>query len=575
MSSAEAAAEPALRRPQPWPPSRRRPIGTRPTCSSTSPWPTTSATVFHWSNETPAWRELLKEVQLHPQMIVGVSDGGAHLDRDDGQEWSTHFLSTWWRTEQRVAARGGRAAHHGHTGRHPRAARPGPAGRGPAPPTCSCSTPTSSTWARAARSSTPSPVPPASAPFPAASPPPSSTGRSWWRPASAPAPPPAWWCGRHERSPPPRHRLRRRRRSGHAPSTPTSTASPTWTARASTGPGPRRSRRGGMPPPSAPPWITSWSPRGRPHPSCRPSPRSGSTRWVARAELALARWVTAFGVAKLRCADGGVVVAVVDRPAPLDSAGWAPESGIADAVEALTRSLARSEGPRRVRVDAVTTPAGSHAARSWIRRRRWPPSRARSCSRPSVPSGSSSRPTRSASPGRSCTPTAGGRGDDRGSDRAPRPEGRARHRGQRWCGPRHRGGVRPGRMDGVDRCSPGDPGPGRRRRGRCRRRARPGGGVRRRRPGIGPRHRGRRHRHRRSTRRRRPQRHQRALAPPDRSGRCPARRHRRPRQRLGAGHLSPGRRIPSAPRRRRRRLRGAHARRPGSRARPACPCTPR
>ncbi|QXC59541.1 amidohydrolase family protein [Aquihabitans sp. G128] len=56
--------------------------------------------VFHWSNETPAWRELLRDVQRHPQMIVGVSDGGAHLDRDDGQEWSTHFLATWWRSEQ-------------------------------------------------------------------------------------------------------------------------------------------------------------------------------------------------------------------------------------------------------------------------------------------------------------------------------------------------------------------------------------------------------------------------------------------------------------------------------------------
>jgi N-acyl-D-aspartate/D-glutamate deacylase len=53
--------------------------------------------VFHWSNETAAWRELLAEVQRHPQMLVGVSDGGAHLDRDDGAEWSTHFLCTWWR----------------------------------------------------------------------------------------------------------------------------------------------------------------------------------------------------------------------------------------------------------------------------------------------------------------------------------------------------------------------------------------------------------------------------------------------------------------------------------------------
>jgi N-acyl-D-aspartate/D-glutamate deacylase len=33
-------------------------------------------------------------------MIVGVSDGGAHLDFDDGAEWSSHFLATWWRSEQ-------------------------------------------------------------------------------------------------------------------------------------------------------------------------------------------------------------------------------------------------------------------------------------------------------------------------------------------------------------------------------------------------------------------------------------------------------------------------------------------
>jgi N-acyl-D-aspartate/D-glutamate deacylase len=57
-------------------------------------------TVFHWSNETPAWRELLRDVQRHPQMVMGVSDGGAHLAWDDGAEWSTYFLTTWWRQER-------------------------------------------------------------------------------------------------------------------------------------------------------------------------------------------------------------------------------------------------------------------------------------------------------------------------------------------------------------------------------------------------------------------------------------------------------------------------------------------
>jgi N-acyl-D-amino-acid deacylase len=57
-------------------------------------------TVFHWSNETPAWRELLRDVQRHPQMVMGVSDGGAHLAWDDGAEWSTYFLTTWWQQEK-------------------------------------------------------------------------------------------------------------------------------------------------------------------------------------------------------------------------------------------------------------------------------------------------------------------------------------------------------------------------------------------------------------------------------------------------------------------------------------------
>ena len=71
----------------------------RPTSCSIwpSPTPTRSST---GPTRRPAWRELLREVQRHPQMIVGVSDGGAHLDFDDGAEWSTHFLATWWRAER-------------------------------------------------------------------------------------------------------------------------------------------------------------------------------------------------------------------------------------------------------------------------------------------------------------------------------------------------------------------------------------------------------------------------------------------------------------------------------------------
>ena len=88
----------------------------------------------------------------------------------------------------------------------------------------------------------------------------------------------------------------------------------------------------------------------------RPLAAVDPDEWTERVEGALATGVAALGAAKARCADGGAVVAVVDRPPPLDSAGWAPESGVADAVEALARSLARSEGPRGVRVNVVTGP---------------------------------------------------------------------------------------------------------------------------------------------------------------------------------------------------------------------------
>ena len=48
-----------------------------------------------WENKTPEWEQAVRESQRHPHMIVGVSDGGAHLDRDDGVRWSSYFLRFW------------------------------------------------------------------------------------------------------------------------------------------------------------------------------------------------------------------------------------------------------------------------------------------------------------------------------------------------------------------------------------------------------------------------------------------------------------------------------------------------
>jgi N-acyl-D-aspartate/D-glutamate deacylase len=52
---------------------------------------------FLWKTETPEWIEGTKVAQDDPHMIVGTSDGGAHLDRDDGAEAHTWFLEHWVR----------------------------------------------------------------------------------------------------------------------------------------------------------------------------------------------------------------------------------------------------------------------------------------------------------------------------------------------------------------------------------------------------------------------------------------------------------------------------------------------
>ncbi len=55
------------------------------------------ATEFLWSTDTPEWRDGTFRASSHPQMIIGTSDAGAHLGRDDGAEFSSYFLECWVR----------------------------------------------------------------------------------------------------------------------------------------------------------------------------------------------------------------------------------------------------------------------------------------------------------------------------------------------------------------------------------------------------------------------------------------------------------------------------------------------
>ncbi len=54
-------------------------------------------TEFIWKTETPEWIEGTNIAQSDPHMLVGTSDGGAHLDRDDGAEAHSYFLRYWVR----------------------------------------------------------------------------------------------------------------------------------------------------------------------------------------------------------------------------------------------------------------------------------------------------------------------------------------------------------------------------------------------------------------------------------------------------------------------------------------------
>ncbi len=81
------------------------------------------------------------------------------------------------------------------------------------------------------------------------------------------------------------------------------------------------------------------------------SPRA----WLEHLERRLALWMIAAKVGVGRCADGGSLVMVVERPAALDTLGRSALVGAAEGVLSLSRCMAASEGRRGVRVNAVAT----------------------------------------------------------------------------------------------------------------------------------------------------------------------------------------------------------------------------
>jgi N-acyl-D-aspartate/D-glutamate deacylase len=52
-------------------------------------------TELRWQAESPEWRDAVEIAQRDPRMIIGTSDGGAHLARDDQADWSSYFLRSW------------------------------------------------------------------------------------------------------------------------------------------------------------------------------------------------------------------------------------------------------------------------------------------------------------------------------------------------------------------------------------------------------------------------------------------------------------------------------------------------
>lgn len=57
------------------------------------------ATKLRWRMDGPDWSDAVRKSQIDPRIIIGTSDGGAHLAKDDQADWSSYFLARWVRQE--------------------------------------------------------------------------------------------------------------------------------------------------------------------------------------------------------------------------------------------------------------------------------------------------------------------------------------------------------------------------------------------------------------------------------------------------------------------------------------------
>lgn len=58
------------------------------------------ATRLRWRMDSPEWAGALRKSQHDPRMVLGTSDGGAHLAKDDQADWSSYFLARWVREDK-------------------------------------------------------------------------------------------------------------------------------------------------------------------------------------------------------------------------------------------------------------------------------------------------------------------------------------------------------------------------------------------------------------------------------------------------------------------------------------------